>query len=67
MCEANAARVEEDHSMPWPWKVRISSLILGKQISLQTYGKGKYKRTIADVILPDGLNVNPGLVKECWC
>lgn len=53
--------------MPWPWKVRISSLILGKQISLQTYGKGKYKRTIADVILPDGLNVNPGLVKECWC
>jgi micrococcal nuclease len=42
-------------------------LVFGKEVTLQTYGKDKYKRTIADVILPDGLNVNPGLVKEGWC
>ena len=33
----------------------------------QTYGKDKYERTIADVLLPDGTNVNHALVKEGWC
>ena len=28
---------------------------------------GKDKRTIADVILPDGTNVNHTLVKDGWC
>ena len=27
----------------------------------------KYKRTIGDVILPEGINVNHMLVKEGWC
>jgi micrococcal nuclease len=27
----------------------------------------KYKRTLADVLLPDGTNANHTLVKEGWC
>ncbi len=34
---------------------------------LQTYGYDKYKRTLADVLLPDGTNVNHELVKQGWC
>lgn len=29
--------------------------------------KDKYGRTIADVLLPDGTNVNHQLVKDGWC
>ena len=35
-----------------------------KKITLQTYGHDKYKRTLGDVILPDGLNLNQELVKQ---
>jgi Staphylococcal nuclease homologue len=38
-----------------------------KEVMLQTYGHDKYKRTIADVLLPDGTNVNYQLVKDGWC
>jgi micrococcal nuclease len=40
----------------------------GKEVAIQTHGHDKYKRTIGDVILPDGTNVNHMLVKEgrCW-
>lgn len=48
-------------------KQATSELVYGKQVTLQSHGKDKYKRTIADVILPDGLNVNQELVKEGWC
>ena len=34
---------------------------------LQTHGQDKYKRTPADVLLPDGTHVNHTLVKEGWC
>jgi micrococcal nuclease len=34
---------------------------------LQTHGHDKYGRTIADVLLPDGMNLNQELVKEGWC
>ena len=44
-----------------------STLVFGKEVTLQTFGKDKYKRTIADVLLPDGTNVNHELVKEGWC
>ena len=40
---------------------------MGKKVTLQTFGKDKYGRTIADVILPDGTNVNHELVKDGWC
>ncbi len=33
----------------------------------QPFGKDKYGRTIADVLLPDGMNVNHTLVKDGWC
>ena len=33
----------------------------------QTHGQDKYGRTLADVILKDGTNVNHELVKDGWC
>jgi len=48
-------------------KQSASELVFGKQVKLQTYGLDKYGRTIADVILPDGTNVNHTLVKDGWC
>ena len=48
-------------------KQAASALVFGKEVTLQTFGKDKYRRTIADVRLPDGSNVNHALVKEGWC
>ena len=48
-------------------KQAASELVFGKVVTLQTNGKDKYGRTIADVLLPDGTNVNHELVKEGWC
>ena len=48
-------------------KQAASALVYGKKVTLQTFGKDKYGRTIADVILPDGTNVNHELVKDGWC
>ena len=45
----------------------VAELVFGKQATLQTYGLDKYGRTIADVLLPDGTNVNHILVKNGWC
>jgi micrococcal nuclease len=39
----------------------------GKEVTLQTHGHDKYGRTLADVLLPEGTNVNHTLVKEGWC
>ena len=36
----------------------------GKEVPLESFGKDKYGRTIADVFLPDGTNVNHALVKD---
>jgi len=44
-----------------------SALVFGKEVTLNTFGKDKYGRTIADVLLPDGTNVNQALVKDGWC
>ena len=48
-------------------KHAASALAFGKQVTVQTHGYDKYKRTLADVILPDGMNLNQELVKEGWC
>ena len=48
-------------------KHAASALVFGKEVTIQTYGRDKYKRIIADVLLPDGKNVNEELVKEGWC
>ena len=38
-----------------------------KDVTIQTHGHDKYTRTIGDVILPDGMNLNQELVKQGWC
>jgi endonuclease YncB( thermonuclease family) len=48
-------------------KQATSALVFGKDVTLQTHGYDKYKRTLADVILPNGLNLNQELVKQGWC
>lgn len=48
-------------------KHAASSLVFGKEVTLHTFGKDKYGRTIADVLLRDGTNINHELVKEGWC
>lgn len=48
-------------------KHATSALVFGKEVTLQTYGRDKYKRTLAKVLLPDGTIVNHKLVKDGWC
>jgi micrococcal nuclease len=48
-------------------KLATADMIFGKEITLKTHGRDKYGRTIADVLLPDGTNVNQLLVSEGWC
>ena len=48
-------------------KHAASALAFGKDVTIQTYGHDKYQRTIGDVSLPDGTNVNHELVKQGWC
>jgi len=48
-------------------KQAASALVFGKQVTLQTFGKDKYGRTISNVLLPDGTNVNHEQVKQGWC
>ena len=48
-------------------KQATSALVFGEEVTLKTYGKDKYGRTLVDVLLPDGINVNHELVKEGWC
>jgi hypothetical protein len=40
--------------------------VFGKYVILQTHGKDKHGRTLADVLLADGTNVNHALVKDGW-
>lgn len=48
-------------------KQAASALVFGKEVTVRTHGMDKYGRTIADVLLSDGLNVNHELVKDGWC
>ena len=36
-------------------------------MTLQTHGHDKYGRTIGDLLLPDGKNLNQERVKQGWC
>jgi micrococcal nuclease len=42
----------------------VSSLVFGKQVTLQTHGLDKYGHTLADVLLPDGMNLNQDFVEQ---
>jgi endonuclease YncB( thermonuclease family) len=48
-------------------KHAASDLAFGKDVTIQTHGRDKYKRTIGEVILPDGMSLNQKLVKQGWC
>lgn len=48
-------------------KQAASALVFGRDVILQTHGQDKYRRTLADVFLRDGMNVNQELVKQGWC
>ena len=48
-------------------KHAASDLAFGKDVTVQTHGHDKYRRTLGDVILPDGMNLNQELVKQGWC
>lgn len=47
-------------------KQAASELVYGKEVTLQTHGLDKYGRTLADVLLPDGMNLNQELVEQGW-
>jgi endonuclease YncB( thermonuclease family) len=57
----------------WVYAVRqtshqpASALVFGLYVILQTHGKDNYGRTLADVLLSDGTNVNHQLVQDGWC
>ena len=42
----------------------VADLAFRKEVTVQTHGLDKYGRTLADVLLPDGTNVNHALVKD---
>ncbi len=48
-------------------KQAASALVFGKDVTLHTHGKDKDRRTLANVFLSDGSNVNHELVKGGWC
>jgi endonuclease YncB( thermonuclease family) len=48
-------------------KEAASALVFGRDVRLETDGQDKYGRTLADVRLRDGTNVNHELVKDGWC
>ena len=48
-------------------KQAVAAFVYGKQVRLQTHGQDKYVRTLADVLLFNGTNINHELVKDGWC
>jgi micrococcal nuclease len=48
-------------------KQAASELVLGEEVTLQTFGKDRYGRILADVLLINGTNVNHKLIKDGWC
>jgi micrococcal nuclease len=48
-------------------KQAASALAFGKDVTIQAHGHDKYKRTLGNVILPDGMNLNQALGKQGWC
>ena len=48
-------------------KQALSALTFRKTVMVHEHGYDQYKRTIGDVLLADGTNVNHELVKDGWC
>ena len=47
-------------------KQATSDLAFRKEVTVQTHGLDKYKRSIGEVILPDGINLNQEVVRQGW-
>ena len=58
---------EKDQAYGQKAKHAASALTFGKGVTIQTHGHDKYTRTLGDVILRNGLNLNQELVKQGWC
>jgi len=48
-------------------KWATSALVFGRTVTVEGRERDKYKRTVANVLLADGTNVNQKLVKDGWC
>lgn len=50
---------------PWGSKAKefTAGLCFGKEVTVEAHGKDRYRRTIADLILPDGKNLSAELVR----
>jgi endonuclease YncB( thermonuclease family) len=48
-------------------KQAASDLAFGKDVTIQTHSHDKYQRTLANVILSNGTNLNQELVKQGFC
>ena len=48
-------------------KQATSALLFAKIVTVESRGRDKYSRIIADVFLADGTNLNQRLVAEGWC
>ena len=48
-------------------KQATSALSFGQHVTVHSAGKDRYKRTLAVVELPDGMNLNYELVRQGWC
>jgi len=48
-------------------KQATAEMVLGKEVLLQTHGRDRSGRILAEVRLPDGTHVNHTLVKDGWC
>ena len=58
-----------DHSHVFGTRAKPAgfAIVFGKDVTIDTHGRDKYGRTLADVFLLDGTNVNHTLVKDGWC
>jgi micrococcal nuclease len=48
-------------------KHAVADLAFRKEVTVQSHGHDTYQRTLGDVILPGGINLNQELVKQGWC
>jgi micrococcal nuclease len=47
--------------------LHFSRILLRQSRTAALTSLDQYKRTVADVLLPDGMNLNQELVKRGWC
>ena len=48
-------------------KLATSTLAFGRTVTVTSRDTDKYKRTVAEVFMPDGTSLNHKLVKDGWC